>query len=138
MIKDVRYKGHLPTISGFDFLSYCLLHGITPLVISRYEDRTYGPHSMDGPRCTAEAGIGFIWLGVRMDGVWGWVRWSLTSTATPTQCLAMADPTLLRRLRPVVAGSYTSEIRPRYCKSPRLYANTSTTILHEVALYFWG
>jgi hypothetical protein len=27
---------------------------------------------MDGPRFIVEAGIGFIWLGVRRAGEWGW------------------------------------------------------------------
>ena len=71
MIKDVRYEGHLPTISAFDFHSYCLLLGITSLVISKYEVPTYGPHSLDGPRYTAETGIGFIWLGIRVAEAWG-------------------------------------------------------------------
>jgi hypothetical protein len=49
----------------------------------------------NGPRFIAEAGIGFIWLGVRMAEAWGWGGWSLTSTATPTPCLPTADSILL-------------------------------------------
>ena len=49
MIED---KGHLPTISAFDFLSYCFLRGIKSLVMSQYENLTYGPHITDGQRHT--------------------------------------------------------------------------------------
>ena len=70
MIKNIRYNGHLPTISAFDFLSYCLLLGIMSLVLSLYEEPIYGPHSVDDQRYNVEAGIGFSWLGVRVYGAW--------------------------------------------------------------------
>ena len=72
MIKDILHKGHLPTISDFDFFSYCLLHGITSLVMSQYGNLTYGPHTLDGPWYTAEARIWFIWLGGKAVVEWGW------------------------------------------------------------------
>jgi hypothetical protein len=65
------------------FLPYCLLLGIILLVMSQYGDPPYGPHSMDAPTYIAQAGIGFIWLGVRMAGAWGLGWWILTSNATP-------------------------------------------------------
>ena len=72
MIKNIRYKSHFQKISAIDFLSYCLLLGIMSLVMSRYENPTYGPRSVDDQRYIAEAGSGFIWLGVRVHGAWGW------------------------------------------------------------------
>ena len=72
MIKNIRYNGHLPTISAFGFLSHCLLLGIMSLVMSLSEEPIYGPHSVDDQRYNVEAGIGFSWLGVRLDEAWDW------------------------------------------------------------------
>ena len=78
-------------ISAFDFLSYCLIHGIMSLVMSQYGDPTCSPYSVHGPRYT---GIGFIWIGVRMAGAWTWVLESDVHRH-PYVSLPMADPILL-------------------------------------------